>query len=504
MIFTFFAWFEKQPAVLLYGFACCVGALFGWLALAPIGFFLVFLIFVPMMIWSISVAKSSFWLGFGFGFGYNLLAFYWIAYAFFISRVPFLAPLAFIGLPTLFGFYWACAFWASKKFWETGLERILSFTFFLTISFWVQSFLWTGFPWNLPAQSWIESNALAQNFHWLGIYAASFIMIFCSACFSIFSENNKKQKIILPILSLSILCGLWSYGALRLESADNLMTKEEVVIIQPNIKQEHKWDRRRARKIINTYFELTKKGIEKIENKKNAIIIWPEAALPIDIKRDKTMRRLIANLLPENINLISGFVHLTPPKVFNSLFALNSEGKIIYIYDKNHLVPFGEYVPFQSLLESFGIRQITGGTGGFGAGTTRPLFQNKILPLICFEISFPREIRADKRPQWIVNITNDGWYQTTPGPYQHFQLARIRAIEFGLPVIRAANTGISAVIDPYGRVIKKQKLETQGFIHSTIPITLEKTPYAIYGEWLFIALLLVNGLCLLALSIYKQ
>lgn len=509
MIAVFIAWLERQPAKIFYPLAFSGGALLAFFALAPFNWGWLFFIFVPVMIWSLGVAKKPFWLGFAFGFGYNFVAFYWIAYAFLISKVAFLVPLSIVGLPALFGAYWGLAFWAAKKFWRSPLERVLSFSFFWTISFWLQGFLWTGFPWNFPAQVWIEAPALAQNFHWLGIYGANFIMILAAASFSMLSEQSRR-RIILPLMSVGIFVALWSYGAARLAGAEVKMTAKEVVIVQPNILQEHKWDRRFSQQIIATYFQLSKQGIEKINKNKQAILIWPEAALPVDIERAKKIKEFIGEILPKNMVLMAGFVRFEKKgqkNFFNSLFVLDDKGSIISHYDKNHLVPFGEYLPLQkpleNLLETLGIKQIAAVAGSHGAGTKRELLKTNALPLICFEISFSEEIAANKRADWIVNVTNDGWYRNSPGPHQHFQLAQIRAIELGLPVVRAANTGISAIISPYGTVIKKLELEKQGIIHGSLPAPLPLTFYALWGEWLFVFFLVMNSLSLLILSSRK-
>ena len=202
----------------------------------------------------------------------------------------------------------------------------------------------------------------------------------------------------------------------------------------------------------------------------------------------------IAGLLPKGTVLITGSVRApdVPPgtritRAYNSIYVINHDGSVLSIYDKLHLVPFGEYLPFQDWLEALGLEQLTKIQGGFIAGNLRHTMQipgaPPALPLICYEAIFPADIvMRDDRPGWIVNLTNDGWFGISTGPYQHLQQARLRAIEQGLPVIRAANTGISAVIDPTGRIVARLGLGIEGVLDSSLPSAIPPTVYARTGD----------------------
>lgn len=493
----FVEWLERLDKKTHYVLLLATGVSLAALGLAPLSWFVVYFIFVPISLWILSAVKKPFWAGLWFGFGFNTVAFYWFAHAFFTKGIGSLAPIAIGGVVFLLSFYWGLAFFAARKFWRTPIERVLSFTFFWSIAFWVQGTVFSGLPWNLPAQNWVASLELAQNFSWGGIYGISFIAIFCSASLSVllnFIITKNKSLLILPISAISIMFLLWCFGAYRLSFAENNYSQKDIIVIQPNILQKHKWNPKHRSRIIETYFAQSIDAIKKIKNKNREIImVWPEAALPINIERAVSIRQSLAKIIPENMILISGFVRFQHPKIFNSLYVIDDKGDIVETYDKNHLVPGGEYLPLQSFLETIGIQQITGPLGGYKAGTSRNLLKSRAQPLICFEISFPREIIKTSRPDWLVNITNDGWYGSSPGPYQHFQLAQIRAIEFGLPVVRAANTGISAIIDPYGRIKQNIPLNKAGTIYaSPLPQALAKTFYSRFGEWIFLLFLSLN------------
>jgi apolipoprotein N-acyltransferase len=225
-----------------------------------------------------------------------------------------------------------------------------------------------------------------------------------------------------------------------------------------------------------------------------SILIWPESAFPFFLTREADAMAEIAGLLPQGTVLITGSVRAPdlPPgtritRAYNSVYVIDHEGSVLSVYDKLHLVPFGEYLPFQDWMEKLGIVQLTKVTGGFIPGQQRrPLeipHAPRALPLICYEAIFPGNVAArDDRPGWIVNLTNDGWFGFSTGPYQHLQQARLRAIEEGLPMVRAANTGISAVIDPVGRIVAQLGLGIEGVLDSGLPAAMAPTVYARTGD----------------------
>jgi apolipoprotein N-acyltransferase len=225
-----------------------------------------------------------------------------------------------------------------------------------------------------------------------------------------------------------------------------------------------------------------------------SILIWPESAFPFFLTREADAMAQIADLLPQGTVLITGSVRApdVPPgtritRAYNSIYVIDHDGSVLSVYDKLHLVPFGEYLPFQDWMEKLGFEQLTKVQGGFIPGTLRHSMAipnaPRVLPLICYEAIFPADVAVnDDRPGWIVNLTNDGWFGISTGPYQHLQQARLRAIEQGLPLVRAANTGISAVIDPLGRVVARLGLGTDGVLDTNLPSAIPPTIYARSGD----------------------
>jgi apolipoprotein N-acyltransferase len=267
-------------------------------------------------------------------------------------------------------------------------------------------------------------------------------------------------------------------------------------IMQPNLQQDDKFNYSAKDAVMARYLRLSDRatgpqssGIRDVTH-----LIWPESAFPFFLTREPDAMKQIADLLAPGAVLITGAVRApsTPPgerisRAYNSVYVIDHDGSIDGIYDKVHLVPFGEYLPFQSLLESIGLEQLTKVRGGFIAGDRRRAMSvpgaPKMLPLICYEAIFPGQaIPPHERPGWIVNVTNDAWFGISTGPYQHFQQARVLAIAEGLPLVRAANDGVSAVVDPVGRVIHSLPLGAEGVLDSSLPRPIAPTIYARFGD----------------------
>ena len=506
----------------MLGLALGCGLLGGFFGHAPWRILFIFVLIVPPLIWMLDgIVRDhprqklyrGFLLGYFFALGYFNAGLYWIAYSFLVTPLALLAPFGVFGLSLYLAVFLGAAFAASLYVWPQGWPRFLSFAFFWALGEWLRGFVLTGFEWNLAAQSWMVSEALAQNFSWAGIHSATLMTIAAAASFAALGDPQNQsslqsapqffraEKIKPPLIALSVFFVLWAGGVWRLSAAppvgQSTAKTPEVIIIQPNIAQRDKWNPRLRDAIIKRYFTMSAQAFEIAKDRpQQKIMIWPEAALPIDIERTPSMRTALADLIPENAFLMTGLLHFdhAAHRAFNSIYLITDQGALAQRYDKTHLVPFGEYLPLQSLLESIGLSQITGRRGGYSAGETRPLLHHqnspRFAPLICYEIAFAREVPGtDQRPDGLVNVTNDGWYDLGSGPHQHFDLARLRAIAQGLPVARAANTGISAIIDPYGRIVAQQKLRSQGVIRARLPAALPPTFYAQWGDWVFIAML---------------
>jgi apolipoprotein N-acyltransferase len=308
---------------------------------------------------------------------------------------------------------------------------------------------------------------------------------------------------VLALLLLAVMAG---YGAARLSThPTHFVNDVKLRLMQPNLQQDQKFNYAAKDEVMQRYLRLSanatgpgKEGLDGITH-----LIWPEAAFPFFLTREPDVLAQIADLLKPKTTLITGAVRAieTGSRVtgaYNSIYVIGADGSIGGIYDKVHLVPFGEFLPFEPLMEKIGLMSLTKQVGGFSAADRRRPLQvagaPNMLPLICYEAIFPEEaMPAGERPGWIVNLTNDGWFGISSGPYQHFQQARVLAIAQGLPLVRVANTGISAIVDPVGRVIKSLPLGSEGVLDSSLPQALPPTLFADYGNAAFILILFASA-----------
>jgi apolipoprotein N-acyltransferase len=395
--------------------------------------------------------------------------------------------------------------------WTRGAMRILALAVALTATEWLRGHLFTGFPWNTFGYAFTAPLALAQSASMVGIWGLTFIAIaVCAAPAALIDDRGETRRRWLPlVLGLAVLACLGGWGALRLHhTPTQLVANVHLRIMQPNLQQDVRFNYAARKEVMDRYIDLSSRatgpnaqGIHDATH-----LIWPESPFPFILTREPEALAQIANLLAPNTVLITGATrlpeHFDPadPHAYNSMYVIDHDG-ILALYDKMHLVPFGEYLPFEHLLERLGLQELTKQQGGFLPGERRrPLNIPGVppaLPLICYEIIFPDEFApSGERAAWMVNITNDGWFGISTGPYQHFQQARVAAIEEGLPLARAANTGISAVIDPVGRVVDSLPLGTEGVLDAALPKPIAATVYVRVGDMpafliVAIALLLV-------------
>jgi apolipoprotein N-acyltransferase len=310
-------------------------------------------------------------------------------------------------------------------------------------------------------------------------------------------HSRGRKPWIAPVIALLLLATMGIFGGVRLIlQPTTMVAKVKLRIMQPNLQQDVRFNYSAKAEVMQKYLALSDRasGPESTGVRDVSILIWPESAFPFFLTREADAMAQIADLLPKGTILITGAVRAPdlPPGVritraYNSIYAIGHDGSVLSVYDKLHLVPFGEYLPYQSWMEKLGFVQLTKVQGGFIAGTRRHTMEipnaPRMLPLICYEAIFPGDIvPPGDRPGWIVNLTNDGWFGISTGPYQHLQQTRMRAIEEGLPVVRAANTGISAVIDPLGRIVARLGLGLEGVLDSSLPSAIPPTIYARVGD----------------------
>ena len=397
--------------------------------------------------------------------------------------------------------------------WRRGATRIVVFTFALFAAEWLRGHILTGFPWNLWGYALAGSDSLMQTTSLFGIYGLTLlaILIFASPAALAGPLASARRRWPLPAMCLVLLAAGWLWGAARLAAPIEAVHGQiRLRVVQGNIAQVDKWKPERREPNLQRLVELSTRPTAG-DAPAITHLIWPETAVPYlfmlnDAIYAPQVREALDALLPEGRTMILGAerVEATPredgkfliDKVFNSLFVLGAGAKVEAIYDKMHLVPFGEYVPFEAVLSAIGIKQLTHLNSGFAAGGKRQAMKAAAAPafspLICYEAIFPgRAAGDDGRPGWLLNLTNDAWFGTSTGPYQHLHQVRVRAAEEGLPLVRAANTGISAIVDGYGRIKAAIPLNEAGILDEALPVALPPTPFSTSGGLLLIVVALM-------------
>lgn len=475
------------------------------LAMAPFNAWPVLFLTFPVLVWLIDGAAAGKWRGvpaaalsgFCFGFGYFVPGLYWTGYAFFVDAPTFawLSPFAVLGLPAYLALYPALGFALARLMWTSDASRILALAAALTVSEWLRGRWLTGFPWNAYGYALSEPLALAQFASVIGLWGMTFLAVAIFASPAVLIEGNPRRRPwAVPAAALATLLALGIFGAVRLSLLPTRMVPHvKLRIMQPNLQQDVKFNYSAKREVMQKYLTLSDRasGPQSTGVRDASILVWPESAFPFFLTREADAMAQIAELLPKGTVLITGAVRVPADapagvpvtRAYNSIYVIDHDGSVLSVYDKTHLVPFGEYLPFQNWMERLGFSQLTKMQGGYIAGTRRrPLDvpnAPRALPLICYEAIFPGKVaEGDDRAGWIVNLTNDGWFGISTGPYQHLQQARLRAIEEGLPVVRAANTGISAVIDPVGRIVAQLGLGIEGVLDANLPSAIAPTIYA--------------------------
>jgi len=497
------SWGWKRAAI-----ALLAGALSA-LAMAPFNAWPVLFATFPVVVWLIDGAGAGAWrgvpaaamAGWWFGLGYFVPGLYWIGYAFLVDASTFawLMPFAVLGLPAYLALFTAFGFALARLIWTRDASRVIALAASLTLGEWLRGHVLTGFPWNTLGYALTEPLALAQTASLIGLWGLTFlgVAIFASPAVLIDGSSRGRRPWIAPAAALLLLVAMGIFGAVRLTLQPTVTVANiKLRIMQPNLQQDVRFNYAAKADVMQKYLTLSDRasGPQSTGVRDAGILIWPESAFPFFLTREADAMAQISDLLPKGTILITGSVRAPdlPPgtqitRAYNSIYAIDHDGRVLSIYDKLHLVPFGEYLPYQEWMEKLGFVQLTKVQGGFIPGVRRRViaFPNAppALPLICYEAIFPVIVGAsDERPGWIVNLTNDGWFGISTGPYQHLQQARLRAIEQGLPVVRAANTGISAVIDPLGRMIARLGLGIEGVLDSSLPAAIPPTIYARTGD----------------------
>ena len=455
---------------------------------------------------ALEAARDGWWLGFGF----FVAGLWWLGAAFLVEADKFAwaMPLAVLGLPAVLALFTGLGFGLARLLWSGGPGRIMALAFGLGASEWLRGVVATGFPWNALGMALGGNVILAQPAALVGLHGLNVLAVLIFASPACLADGYRGQprtaRSLAPvILGLGLLALIGAGGALRLSGASaDMVPGVRMRIMQPNLPQDDTFRADFKDQLLDRYMTLSDRATSPQTSGVSDVthLIWPESAFPFILSRDASALARLGAVLGRGTVLITGAARMGETRrgsrlpgesntlYYNSIQALANGGEIVASYDKTHLVPFGEYLPFSGLLESFGLRHFVHIPGGFEPGSRRRLLEVPGLPpaaaLVCYEAIFSGEAVPDEglgeRPGLLLNVTNDGWFGETTGPHQHFSQARLRAVEEGLPLVRAANTGLSAVVDGYGRILQKLPLGKEGVLDSPLP---RPAPPTIFGAY---------------------
>lgn len=466
------------------------------------------LIFVPLTILALNILFNlisdnncnlikSCYFGFLFSFFMLFFGLCWISISFEVGNAGgiLIGLLAVLLLCIFLSFFTVIFIVISKFLYSYWNLNLLGFAIicsvFISFSEYIRGIFLGGFPWNTLGYIWSGSYIFLQPVSLIGIYGLGLFSFL-----AIFSISLFRVKIHYGLYALMPLLILFVYGLIRSELRDQEnYFSESIRLVQPNIKQQEKWDTKLHKQHLDKLINLSQVDIK---NDYPKYIIWPESAFMYDIDYLNKNNINLFKWLKDKQLVITGATRRVYKndelfKIYNSIYFINNKGSIINYYDKVKLVPFGEFNPFSKIIKFI---RLANGAIDFSAGKLSNTIDlgknyNKIGALICYEIIFSSKVVNGDRPDFLINLTNDAWYKKSHGPIQHLAAARVRAIEEGLPVLRVANTGISAIINPLGVYIKKLPLETQGFIDSKLPKLYKPTLFSIYGNIIYIIISLI-------------
>ncbi|WP_068311115.1 apolipoprotein N-acyltransferase [Polycladidibacter hongkongensis] len=507
-----------QPFLLSWGWRRFILSLFAGAfascAMPPFGAWPVLFLSLPVLVLlldtSVVVERTGVWARYSsffftlwwFYLGFFIAGMWWIAEAFLIeaSKYAWMIPFAVLGLPAVLATLSAAISALVAPLWRQGPRRVLLLAIALALSDFVRAYAFTGFPWNLIGLSFSNNVYLLQSASVFGVFGQSLVAAFVCATPAVLISDNKGQARAVLTLSVVSLFSLWGFGFWHLQQTGKLAQELKVVVVQPNIAQTDKWKPENRDKLLPGYLKQTKAALASLDRQAKTLVVWPESAFPFLLARTPDAQAAIGDVLHENAYLMTGALRADvsdgTTRFFNSVYTLNGDGAILQSYDKVRLVPFGEFLPFHNLLSRLGIEKLVNAPSDFTAGQeykTLGLPNGWLAqPLVCYEAIFPQTMMAlESRPQLLVNTTNDAWFGASVGPAQHLAQARLRAVEQGVPMVRAANTGISAIIDANGIISSEIPMNLSETIVGNLSSIHQPTLYARYGNYNFLFLLLV-------------
>lgn len=488
----------------------------------PLFFLPALFIAIPVWIWALDGAERkhallgrtfgpAFWIGFGFGLGYFSVALHWLGAAFIQQGGIFLVlmPFGIAGLAAILAIFWGLGSALAHAMWTGGWVRIVTFTATLALAEWARGHLFSGFPFDLIGYALTGNDQLMQLASITGTYGLTLIAIlFATTPALIWPADQRGWGLrVLPFtlamagLALQVGFGYWRLNNITVTPRTDI----KVRMVQPMILDHADWTQGDPDKIITALLDLSSQKLTPADTGLDGVttLVWPESVFPFFLSSYPDALARIARALPDNTMLLTGAPRepigddgapIPDNPGFNSILAIDTNGEVVASYDKSHLVPFGEYLPFQGFWRMFGINQFVPGTNGWAPGDGKRLMQvpgqPNFLALVCYEAVFPGDIGDPGDAEFILNITNDAWFDGSLGPEQHAHLARMRSVETGLPMLRAANTGVTFATDPLGRITASLTPLQPGVL-DVVPAKklAEGTLFNRLGDWPFLALI---------------
>ncbi|MEO5808333.1 apolipoprotein N-acyltransferase [Devosia sp.] len=485
----------------------------------------------PIWVWCLDGAEHrrgvqrlfgpAFTIGFAFGLGYFTVSFHWLADAFFVDggMILVLMPFAIVALAALIALFWGLASALAHLFWSNGAWRVVTLATFLTIAEWARGHVLSGFPFDLLGYALTPTDEMLQLASVTGIYGLTFLAALLALTPALIwpaDQRNLTRRLFPFFLSLAVLAGQLGYGHTRLVGTTvTPRTDVKMRLVQPLIYEHADWGKVDPVAIVDKLLTLsemqtspTDKGLAGVTQ-----VVWPESSLPFFLPQYPEALARIARMLPDKVVLLAGAPRqdyepngaVTTHAPYNSLLAINSDGEIFDSYDKSHLVPFGEFLPFQEFFSKLGIKQFVPGADGWAHGDARRRLMSlpdtpPFLALICYEILFSGDLGETEQAQFLLNITNDAWFDDSIGPAQHAQHAKVRAVEEGMSLIRAANSGITMLVDPLGRVTAQLAPKEMNVLDVVPDQKLPRTLFAQYRYWPLLIALLIGLLVSVAVT----
>jgi len=438
---------------------------------------------LPIWVWALDGAEQrtgwrrlvgpAFSIGFAFGLGYFTVALHWLGAAFLQEGGVFLLlmPFAILGLAAILSAFWGLGSALAHIFWSGGAFRIVTLASFLALAEWGRGHLFSGFPFDLIGYALTANDEMIQLASVIGSYGLTFLAALLAMTPALIWPADQRGLVrrLLPVfLAIGALAAQVAYGNWRIQNTPlTLRTDMKVRMVQPMVLDHADWSAADPADVVNRLIQLSESKLSPADPGLPGIthLIWPESVFPFFLTNYPDGIALIARMLPDNALLLTGAprepigddgLPIPDNPGYNSILAIDTNGEVVASYDKAHLVPFGEYLPFQPFWRLFGISQFVPGTNGWAPGDGQRLMAPPgtppFLALVCYEAVFPGDIGSPADAQFILNVTNDAWFMGSIGPAQHAHHARMRAAETGLPMLRAANSGVTLSVDPLGRI----------------------------------------------------